>query len=40
MRAKPLIILLTIIVFGLVHFELDAMDSKSVGSSPPLQPLS
>ena len=34
MRAKPLIILLTIIVFGLVHFELDAMDSKSVGSTP------
>mgnify|MGYP001826189904 CR=1 FL=1 len=34
MRAKPLIILLTIIVFGLVHLELDAMDSKSVGSSP------
>jgi hypothetical protein len=33
MRAKPLIILLTIIVFGLIHFELEAMDSNSVGSS-------
>ena len=33
MNAKPLIILLTIIVFGLLHFELAAMDSKSMGSS-------
>ena len=32
MRAKPLIILSTIIFFGLVHIELEAKDSKSVGS--------
>ena len=33
MRVKSLIILLTIVVFCLVHFELEALDSKSVGSS-------
>ena len=33
MRAKLLIILLTITVCCLIHLELEAMDSKSVGSS-------